>query len=333
MKKNILLLLLSALIIPFTSYAQCVATADNGDYTVTLNIYPQAIIPSSSSCLYGFNYNISVGYDIQITGTNPPSPASTALYTSQGTITCNNGTNGNQSIFIDLNNGVSSTTTTSTSNPYSSLSDCNTATPASYNCSSFSYEVQGPGLSKVVNCSATSFAMPVQIVSFNGKNKNGYNDLKWKIANPIDFDYFQVQRSFDSKSFETVSEKIPLRNTEDYYWSEKSNLSNNFNYYRLLMKDKDGSIRFSKIISIQNFSNETDLVLYPNPVVSELNIAWNSKIFEPTKMKVLDLKGNEILNTKPATKIDLKNLPSGTYQITLMDDIGIKMSEKIVKMN
>ena len=63
--------------------------------------------------------------------------------------------------------------------------------------------------------------MPVQIVSFNGKNKNGYNDLKWKIANPIDFDYFQVKRSFDTKSFERVSEKIPLGNTEDYYWSEK----------------------------------------------------------------------------------------------------------------
>lgn len=318
---------------PILTKAQCVATSDNGDYTVTLNIYPQAIIPSSTSCQFGFNYNVSVGYDIKITGTNPPSPASSALYTSQGTITCNNGTNGNQSIFIDLDNGVSSTTTTSTSSPYSSLSDCNTATTASYNCSSFSYEVQGPGLSKVVNCSATSFAMPVQIVSFSGKNNNGYNDLKWRIANPIDFDYFQVQRSFDSKSFETVSENIQLGNTEDYRWSERSNLSNQNSYYRLSLKDKDGSIRFSKIISVQNFSTETDLVLYPNPVISELNIAWNSKVFEPTNMKILDLKGKEVLNTKATTKIDVKNFIPGAYQITLIDDYGIKISKKIVKVN
>lgn len=331
--KNLVVFLLTILV-TFNSKGQCVATASNGDYTVTLNIYPISLVPSSTSCAFGYNYNIEVGYDIKITGTNPPSPITTGLYTSQGSLTCNNGTNGDQTLFVDLNNGNAHTTVISSSGPYSSLSDCNTATPSTYNCNSFSFDVQGPNLTQTVNCGISNIALPIKILAFTANQSHGLNVLNWEIADAIDFDYFQVQRSLDAKTFETASEKIQLTESNKYIWSEKSNLEFKNTYYRLVLRDKDGSINFSKIISVENSSeNNNEVLIYPNPSQDEVSIYWDTNTFKAQKLQITDANGKILKSDKAKYRINFKEFKAGIYFITLLDNENHKIVKKFIKLD
>ena len=331
MKKALLILFIfSGLNLKKTS-AQCVATASNGDYTVTLNLFPTRIVPSSGTCPFGFTYNVEVGYDISITGSNPPSPITSGLYTSQGVLTCNNGTDGNQNVFIDLENGNSSTSVISTSSPYSNLTDCATATPQTYNCSSFVYEIQGPNLSANIPCTITSFKLPVNLVSFSGENMDGYNLLSWIISEQLNFDYFQVQRSFDAKSFETVSEPIKPAGSDNFSWKEKANISRENSYYRLLMKDLDGSQKYSKVIAINNFEKMITCEVFPNPTEDALHIKWNDNKFSAKDIKIFNLNGILVLNAKASNRLNLKELSSGVYLVVLTDESGRSTSKKFLK--
>lgn len=331
---NYLLVFLLTILVTINSKGQCVATASNGDYTVTLNVYPLRLVPSSTNCVFGYNYNIEVGYDIKITGTNPPSPVTSGLYTSQGSLTCNNGTNGNQTLFVDLNNGNAHTTVISSSGPYTSLSDCNTATPSTYNCNTFSFDVQGPNLTQTVNCGISNIALPIKIISFSSNLSLGQNVLNWEIAEAIDFDYFQVQRSFDAKTFETVSEKIPLTNANKYVWNEKANINFKNTYYRLLLKDKDGSLNFSKIISVENsIENSGDLVIFPNPAQDEVSVYWDTKSFRAQNLLISDGTGKILNSEKAKNQIKFKDYKAGIYFVTLIDNDNHKIVKKFIKLD
>ena len=79
------------------SHAQC-TVASNSGYSVHLNVYPEAIVPATMSCPYGYNYQVRMRYDITFSGSNIPSE----LYTLQGRVHC-----GSTNLFFDLGSGLS----------------------------------------------------------------------------------------------------------------------------------------------------------------------------------------------------------------------------------
>src|SRR6187402_3319601 len=149
MKKHITLYLItvfltgSSYLFPTAASADCVVVSANG-YAVNISVNPKAIVPTSSSCTNGYNFNYALNYNIQFSGINIPA----SLFTLQGNVLAS-GYSGN---FFDLPNNGGVGSTTSTGNSYTSRKDCNTATVSSYN-PSIQIQIQGPGLPyQTVNC-------------------------------------------------------------------------------------------------------------------------------------------------------------------------------------
>lgn len=119
--------------------------------------------------------------------------------------------------------------------------------------------------------------LPVDLVSFSGKKTaENQNTLQWITANEKDFDRFEIQRSMDAKSFETMGVVLRQKGTNEidndqveqalHAYTFADNAPGTFNYYRLKMVDLDGTFKFSRIISIEHSVEHTVLgSFYPNP--------------------------------------------------------------------
>ncbi|WP_149243626.1 T9SS type A sorting domain-containing protein [Dyadobacter sp. 32] len=155
------------------------------------------------------------------------------------------------------------------------------------------------GCEFIVSFTYQMTALPVTLISFTGKKlTENQNSLTWVTADEKAFGYFEILRSSDARSFESIGR---VSGTENKNSSLKSynfidNLARGYNYYRLKMVDRaangqDGPHELSKIISIAN-SVENTVVgsLYPNPskemvyvdIYTEQAGNWNITLFNRT---------------------------------------------------
>ncbi|MFN8164583.1 MAG: hypothetical protein U0X76_00020 [Bacteroidia bacterium] len=104
--------------------------------------------------------------------------------------------------------------------------------------------------------------LPVELISFSGKNNHGKNDLSWTTASEINNDHFDVERSRDAINFETIGRVIGNGNSTtiiDYAFTDEQPLPGK-NYYRLNQFDYDGSTTFTSTIVLNNESRAFDFL-------------------------------------------------------------------------
>jgi trimeric autotransporter adhesin len=176
-----------------------------------------------------------------------------------------------------------------------------------------------------------SSALPVTLVSFSGKKTaENKNALKWITADEKDFDRFEVQRSSDARSFETigviVEHRMDGQTLTTYEFTDV--LPGTSNYYRLKMVDRNASFQYSRIISIEN-SVEQAVVgsFYPNPSNGKVFVdvyavesgSWTLTIIDPSgkiiSTRVHDLKKgmNKIIVHGLSTGLNLVRFEHGRY--------------------
>lgn len=120
-----------------SSYSASIETTDGA--TVSITVFNFEIVPSSTSCDYGYNYDISFDYLIEYTGTN-----SLELWNRQLSLVVDDDT-------FDAQTTVSDGTVTSvitTNNQYRNESDCNTISFADVSLSSITWNVQAKNISR-----------------------------------------------------------------------------------------------------------------------------------------------------------------------------------------
>ena len=120
--------------------------------------------------------------------------------------------------------------------------------------------------------------LPVELTNFKGTNKNSHVFLEWVTATEINNDYFIVERSFDGVEYMPIgkirgagnSSTQLSYNLRDYDTSPKG-----IRYYRLKQVDYNGAINYHKAIAV-NLSRIKEVNIYPNPVQSDLTVAFNA---------------------------------------------------------
>ncbi len=105
-------------------------------YFVHISAYPTSVNPATMSCAWGYNYTVTMAYNVTFSGVNIPAN----LYTLQGTTTCSPG----GSFFNLPNSGGSGSV--NTANNWTANTDCATVTPASLGCTSTDITIEGPGI-------------------------------------------------------------------------------------------------------------------------------------------------------------------------------------------
>ncbi len=191
---------------------------------------------------------------------------------------------------------------------------------------------------------AVNNPLPVKLISFNGTAKNADALLLWSTANETNNKGFEVERSIDGKNFtriDFVKGAINSNVTQKYSYTDREVFANSKTvYYRLKQVDMDGKFEYTKTITINSEkANNTNIVVYPNPINDVLNIEMESFTNTSAKLVITDLAGKKVKETtlnvnegiNKFTIDNLGELNSGAYIINITADGNILFSNKFIK--
>ena len=121
---------------------------------------------------------------------------------------------------------------------------------------------------------SNSSSFPIKLTYFTAQvTQNTKALINWQTSSEIGFSHFELQRSGDARSFEMISTqlgKTDIAEKNDYQFLDEAPL-NGQNYYRLKQVDIDGTIEYSKIISL-NVLDDLGIRFFPNPASNTLDI-------------------------------------------------------------
>ena len=184
-----------------------------------------------------------------------------------------------------------------------------------------------------------SSPLPLNLISFSAtKTAENENTLNWNTSNQVNFAGFEIQKSTNTKAFETIGNISATNFSKNNYRFIDNQATEPINYYRLKMNDLDGKFEYSKIVSVKNESIQSTIGdFYPNPSQSFTQIKINASKADTYTIVAHDLMGR-ILQTD---KMDLKegenivkyqtnNLPKGLSFIRIEAN-GISVYRKLLK--
>jgi len=157
--------------------------------------------------------------------------------------------------------------------------------------------------------------LPVELTSFSAAAVDGNVNLNWTTATEINNSGFEIERSFDSKTFFTVGFVKGFGTTTEprsYSFSEKQTSKGAEPiYYRLKQIDFNGSFSYSDVVSVV-FDIPTEYALvqnYPNPFNPSTKIKYSVPQNGLVSIIVYDLTGQQV-----ATLLNEIKTP-GNYEI------------------
>ena len=179
--------------------------------------------------------------------------------------------------------------------------------------------------------------MPITLSNFVVTKVNNTALLKWKSATEINSRNFEVQRSIDGKTFETIGSVAAKGFASEYSFtdnkltiitSEKLTI-----YYRLKQVDKDGKFEYSVIKQITINDKQQTISIYPNPAHSLITINCSLSTGNATAV-ITDVYGKQVFKqtiNNQNSIINVEGLVSGTYFVEITTKDGRRAVEKFVK--
>jgi len=145
--------------------------------------------------------------------------------------------------------------------------------------------------------------LAIDQITIQAKTKNTGIQVDWIAKTETDMDRYELERSADGLNFIKLNTTTAIGNSRTavtYSWFDSSPQQGN-NYYRVKAFDKAGMFKYSAIVKISPSKLAPGISIYPNPV-----------------------EGNKF-------NISLNNMAKGTYQLSLINNLGqTVMSKQIV---
>jgi hypothetical protein len=171
--------------------------------------------------------------------------------------------------------------------------------------------------------------LPVEMLYFTAEKKqNNLVVLEWATAMEKMNEGFQLEVSQDAVNYRTLS-FVPTKNgnttaKQVYTFHDKENGKYGTRYYRIKQMDVDGTSEYFGPKAVQMDELSEQIVAYPNPFTSEVNLEVNAEAAGSMHVIVTNAVGGKVLERtlsvqKGSNKAQLQlnpNLPLGMYIIT-----------------
>lgn len=180
-----------------------------------------------------------------------------------------------------------------------------------------------------------SVPLPMKLLSFVAQ-KNGANkiSLKWNTASEVNSSHFIVERSNDSKKFESIGRVKASGNSNTligYKADDYRNAGETRIYYRLRQVDLNGEEQLSPVISV-GFDDEEKVAMYPNP--SSGNVYFIHESANASECHIYDISGKEVkqfmLDQNGITAVDCSGLQQGVYFVKIGQTEGLKTLRLVI---
>jgi hypothetical protein len=184
-----------------------------------------------------------------------------------------------------------------------------------------------------------SLLLPVDLIYFNGENKDNSNILNWATSSEFDNHKFELEKSIDGIYFKTIAtlNSKSIKGKSDYQLVYQYKVVSDKAYYRLKQIDINGSFRYHKIIFIDEEEKKHSPSVMPNPATNRLTITYISKTNQQAIISLYDVSGREILFEQAVFNdanheyvLNIESLNRGLYFLTI--NAGTKTYQhKIIK--
>lgn len=181
--------------------------------------------------------------------------------------------------------------------------------------------------------------LPVSLREFEALASDKSAVLRWSSVSERDFDFYAVERAYDAVHFETIAQLKgtgSLYQSANYQYEDFSVQKGQTLYYRLKMKDLDGSFRYSRVKAVVMPVAEWKWTISPNPIQGQrATISIQHISNEPPVIRVINALGQVMLqqtidSTVKEHGILVSNLPSGLYWVILETETG-RYAKKVLK--
>jgi hypothetical protein len=182
--------------------------------------------------------------------------------------------------------------------------------------------------------------LPVTLLAFNARHDHDVNILDWKTASEQNNAYFEIERSNDSKKFNTIGKIEGAGNSSSIHtyaftdnYPEKGR-----NFYRLKQMDLNGNVTYSKIILINTDKAALEIVsTAPNPAKDKIEIMLAGNT-ENVRAEVVNMVGKTVLTVDNGARnynpmqLDISKLEPGYYLVKISDPAtGSTMVRNFIK--
>ena len=176
----------------------------------------------------------------------------------------------------------------------------------------------------------TTTVLPVDITNYQVKlNTEKFVVNSWSFANEVNLLQYNIQRSSNSKNFETVG-TIAAKGNNGYEFSDNvESINSNTLYYRIEMVDLNGSKNNSEVRSVELGIRNMGISIYPNPASNELHINIDSK----ATLRLYNIAGKQFAASSLVqgnNNINIQHLLQGVYVVVIETANGM-VTRKIVK--
>lgn len=199
------------------------------------------------------------------------------------------------------------------------------------NCSSFQYgEVEDYTL-------RVTAPLSVEWLHFSATPQDRQVLLNWEVAQEYNTAYYNILRSVDGEKWENIGQKMAHHSSQLKYHFIDAQAPIGLNYYKIQEVEQQGKSSFSKIETVFIGSQDTPILLYPNPTTGKLHIDAPYNTSEAIHLQVFDALGKLLVVEKVQadsqrfqTQLDLSHLVSGIYWLKIEDGKTVR-TERIVK--
>ena len=164
--------------------------------------------------------------------------------------------------------------------------------------------------------------LPVSLDFFTASVHSSNVAVNWLTATELNTSHFIVQHSANGSTFTDLgSVKAIGIGANKYEYTDFSPVSGT-NYYRLKSVDKDGTVTYSKVVSVQLTIDNYQLSIIPNPAKDIVTVKGN----HIASVQVIDNLGRvvKVVSLKDATNpvLSVGGLASGVYHMRVQTTDG-----------
>lgn len=151
--------------------------------------------------------------------------------------------------------------------------------------------------------------------------------IQWETSKEMNADHFEIERSEDRETFETLGQVSAVGNSDrmnsyEYVDQQAFYRIQNALYYRLRQVDMNGAYVYSDVIELKAEQvNSLNLQVFPNPASEQVTIKIPQSTDKGAFLQVLSLDGKTVveqpLGSESEWRLSLADWPAGTYVVNL----------------
>lgn len=172
---------------------------------------------------------------------------------------------------------------------------------------------------------------PALLLSFSGAfNNNNTVQLSWVMENETNCKWFVIERSGESGGFDSINVVTGINNGNEteYDFTDPQPLQGG-NYYRLRQVNRDGGVKYSKIVSLYNTNVSAKVQVYPNPATAVINYTVPATAPGQVTVQICSLSGvvlvsrqQQVVAGNNQESIAIAGLQNGNYFLKISNRAG-----------